>query len=215
VITCCPDCVEFQSGSKPGCYFSPGWSLILIVHSCQLSKPTGAHVSFAVGIFRCENAVFSQSGERVSNFVWKAFQPRSDRVPTAFQPRSDRVPTAFQLRSDRVRNAFGTRSERERSVRLFLSSTVYVNPTKVGTKPPTEDKRCIRGWSGHCKKGIFNGKLNIRTIKYYSRHNSTINCDSNKYCSRIYTLTLLVYKFEKISPGKKDIRNFSHQRNNL
>jgi hypothetical protein len=93
---------------KPGWYFSPWWSLILIVHSCQLSKPTVAHVLFGVGIFRCENAVFSQSGERVSKFLL------------------ERVPTAFRPRSDRVRNAFGTRSERERSVRLFMSSTVYV-----------------------------------------------------------------------------------------
>ena len=96
---------------KPGWYFSPGWSLILIVHSCQLSKPTVAHVSFGVGIFRWENAIFSQSGERVSKFPLEC-------VPTAFQPLPDRVPTAF-----------GTRSECERSVRLFLSSTVYVSKT--------------------------------------------------------------------------------------
>jgi hypothetical protein len=76
---------------KPGWYFRPGWSLILIVHSCQQSKPTVAHVLFGVGIFRCENAVFSQSGEAFPSFLWNAFQPRS---------------------------------ERERSVRLFLSSTV-------------------------------------------------------------------------------------------
>jgi hypothetical protein len=56
---------------------------------------------------------------------------RSSRVPTAFRPRSDRVPTAFRPRSDRVPTAFGTHLERERSVRLFLSSTV-----RYTTSPP-------------------------------------------------------------------------------
>jgi hypothetical protein len=110
---------------KPGWYFSPGWSLILIVHSCQLSKPTVAHVSFGVGIFRCENAVFSQSGERVSKFPL-------ERVPTAFRPRSDRVPTAFRPRSNRVRNAFGTRSERERSVKAFFHCSRFVRAGGAG-----------------------------------------------------------------------------------
>ena len=45
--------------------------------------------------------------ERTSKFLL-------GRVPAAFQPRSGRVPTAF-----------GTHLERERSVRLFLSSTVF------------------------------------------------------------------------------------------
>jgi hypothetical protein len=79
---------------KPGWYFSPGWSLILIVHSYQLSKPTVVQDSFGVGIFRCENAVFSQSVERVSKFplerVSTAFQPRSARLPTAFRPERER-----------------------------------------------------------------------------------------------------------------------------
>jgi hypothetical protein len=68
--------------------FQPGIKLkILIVHSCQLSKPTVAQISFGVGIFRFENAFFSQTGERVSNFSLK-------RVRNAFQPRSDRVRNA-------------------------------------------------------------------------------------------------------------------------
>ena len=128
MITCCPGCVEFQSGSN-----RPGMKFILIVRICQLSKPTVAKDSFGVEIFRCENAVFSQSGERVSTFplerVPTAFRPRSDRVPTAFQPRSDRVPTVFQPHSERVWNAVGTRSERKRSVRLFLSRTVTTDIT--------------------------------------------------------------------------------------
>jgi hypothetical protein len=133
--------------------------LILIVHSCQLSKPTVAHVSFGVGIFRCENAVFSQSGERVSKFALErvptAFRPRSNRVPTAFQPRSDRVPTAFRPRSNRIRNAFGTRSERERSVRLFLSSTVY-NPTFHLLKPLL----CNTKYN-HVFNGIYNPTFHL------------------------------------------------------
>ena len=56
--------------------------------------------------------------ERTSKFLL-------GRVPAAFRPRSDRVPTAFRPRSDRVPTAFGTHLERERSVRLFLSSTVH------------------------------------------------------------------------------------------
>jgi hypothetical protein len=85
---------------KPGWYFMK----LDIVYSCKLSKPTVAQVSFGVGnrIFRCENAVFSQSGEGVSMFPM-------ERVPTAF----------------------GTRSERERSVRLFLSSTVDSSSSSI------------------------------------------------------------------------------------
>ena len=53
---------------QTGLVYQPGMKLKIIIRSCQLSKPTVAQISFAVGIFRCENAVFSQSGERVSNF---------------------------------------------------------------------------------------------------------------------------------------------------
>jgi hypothetical protein len=50
---------------KPGWYFSPGWSLIkIILHSCQLSKPTVAQVSFGVGIFRWEDAVVNHRNNR-------------------------------------------------------------------------------------------------------------------------------------------------------
>jgi hypothetical protein len=74
---------------KPGCYFKPGVKLkILNVHSCQLSKPMVAQVSFGVGIFRCENAVFSQSGEHVSNFPLKRVRNASNRVLTAFRTRT-------------------------------------------------------------------------------------------------------------------------------
>ena len=47
-----------------------------------------------------------------------------ERVRNANGTRSERVWNAFGTRSERVRNAFGTQMERERSVRLFLSSTV-------------------------------------------------------------------------------------------
>ena len=53
-------------------------------------------VSFSVRIFRCKNAVFHQRGERV-----------------------------FKFSQEYVWNAVGTRLERERTVRLFLSSTVF------------------------------------------------------------------------------------------
>ena len=38
----------------------------------------------------------------------------------------ERVWNAFGTRSERVLDAFGTQMDRERSVRLFLSSTVYI-----------------------------------------------------------------------------------------
>jgi hypothetical protein len=96
----------------------PGWSLILIVYSCQLSKPTEAQVSFGVGIFRCENAVFSQSVERVS-------KSPLERVPTAFQPRSNRVTTALRPRFDRVPTAIGTR---------YFWAVLYVRWSTAGTR---------------------------------------------------------------------------------
>ena len=110
---------------KPGWYFSPGWSLILIVHSCQLSKPT-AHVSFGVWIFRCENAFFSQSGERVSNFPL-------ERVPTAFQPRSDRCVRLF-LSS--VELCFTTAKQTGRTSTMTLPSVFRLFYQKVWTMTP-------------------------------------------------------------------------------
>ena len=75
--------------------FQPGIKLkILIVHSCHLSKPTVAQVSFGVGIFRCENAFFSQTGETLKR-VRNAFQPRSERECSVrlFLSSTEYVPT--------------------------------------------------------------------------------------------------------------------------
>ena len=68
---------SFSLGQS-GLVFQPGMKLKIIVHSCQLSNPTVAQVSFGIGIFRCENVVFNQNGERVSpRFHWNAFGTRS------------------------------------------------------------------------------------------------------------------------------------------
>ena len=95
------------------------------INSCQLCT---AQVSFSVGIFRCKNAVFHQRGERVFKFsqerVRNAFGTRSERVWNAFGTHLERVWNAFGTRSGRVPNPFRTQMERERTVRLFLSSTV-------------------------------------------------------------------------------------------
>ena len=93
------------------------------INSCQLCT---AQVSFSVGIFRCNNAVFHQRGERVSKFS-------HERVRNAFGTgtRSERIWNAFGTRSERVRNAFRTQMERERTVRLFLSSTVLVPQNNI------------------------------------------------------------------------------------
>ena len=72
-----------------------------------------------VGISRCENAIFHQRWECVSKF-------RLERFGTHFGTRSERVRNAFGTRSERVPDAFRTQMERERSVRLFLSSTVAI-----------------------------------------------------------------------------------------
>ena len=42
---------SFSLGQS-GLVFQPGMKLKIIVHSCQLSNPTVAQVSFGVGIFR-------------------------------------------------------------------------------------------------------------------------------------------------------------------
>ena len=95
-------------------YFQPVYIVNLLkqkplkcsINSCQLCT---AQVSFSVGIFRCKNAVFHQRGERVFKFP------------------QERVRNAFGTRLERVRNAFRTQMERERTVRLFLSSTVVAD----------------------------------------------------------------------------------------
>ena len=84
------------------------------INSCQLCT---AQVSLSVGIFRCKNAVFHQRGERVFMFS-------QERVRNAFGTRLERVRNAFGTRLERVPDAFRTQMERERTVRLFLSSTV-------------------------------------------------------------------------------------------
>ena len=64
----------------------------------------------------------SKRGTRLqvlSGTLWNAYW-------NAFGTRSERVWNAFGTRSERVRDAFGTQMERERSVRLFLSSTVQI-----------------------------------------------------------------------------------------
>ena len=76
------------------------------INSFQLFS---AQVSFIGGIFRCKNAVFHQRGERVFKFS-------QERVRNALGTRLERVPDAFRAQM-----------ERERTVRLFLSSTVHVN----------------------------------------------------------------------------------------
>ena len=58
--------------------------------------------------------------ERVRN----ANGTRSESKWNAFGTQMERVRNAFGTRSERVLDAFGTQMERERSVRLFLSSTV-------------------------------------------------------------------------------------------
>ena len=60
---------SFRLG-QTGLLFQPGMKLkILNVHSCQLSKPTVVKVSFSVGIFRYENAVFSERERSVRLFL--------------------------------------------------------------------------------------------------------------------------------------------------
>ena len=58
---------------------------------CEFSNATAAQVSFGVGIFRCENAIFHQRGESVSKY-------RLERI-------LERVPNANETRSERKWNA--------------------------------------------------------------------------------------------------------------
>ena len=78
---------------------------------------------------------FTKEGNAFLSFVWNAKERNLERVRNANGTRLERKWNAFGTRLERVRNAFGTRSgrvldafgtqmERERSVRLFLSSTV-------------------------------------------------------------------------------------------
>ena len=75
------------------------------------SNTAAAQISFGVEISRCEMAIFHQRGERVLKFCL------------------ERLGTHFGTSLERVMDAFGTQMERERSVRLFLSSTVGGNIT--------------------------------------------------------------------------------------
>ena len=69
---------------------------------------------------------FIKEGNAFTSFVWNALERILERVRNAFGTRLERVWNAFGTRSERVPNAFGTQMERERSVRLFLSSTVQI-----------------------------------------------------------------------------------------
>ena len=89
---------------------------------------------------------FTEEGNAFLSFVWNAKErnlervrnangtlrnangTRSERKWNAFGTRLERVWNAFGTRSERVLDAFGTQMERERSVRLFLSSTVQDRP---------------------------------------------------------------------------------------
>ena len=58
----------------------------------------------------------------------RGFSPkRGTRFQVFSGTRSERIWNAFGTRSERVPDAFRTQMERERTVRLFLSSTVQAN----------------------------------------------------------------------------------------
>ena len=63
------------------------------------------------GFSDAKTRFLAKVGNAFPIFPWNAFQPRSNRVPTSSQ----------------------LRSERERSVRLFLSSTVYYQSYEFNT----------------------------------------------------------------------------------
>ena len=67
------------------------------IANSQFSNPAAAQVLLGVEIFRCENAIFHQRGERVHKFCLERFG---------------------------MHFGFGMQMERECSVKLFLSSTV-------------------------------------------------------------------------------------------
>ena len=116
-------------------YMSSSWyRLVRIFKHCSRSSFIRCRT---VGISRCANAIFHQRWERVSKFRLERFGThfgtRSERVRNAFGTRSERKWNANGTRSERVPDAFRTQMERERSVRLFLSSTVpniFPRPTK-------------------------------------------------------------------------------------
>ena len=67
---------------------------------------------------------FTKDGNAFPSFVWNALERILERVRNAFGTQMERVRNANGTRSERVPDAFRTQMERERSVRLFLSSTV-------------------------------------------------------------------------------------------
>ena len=95
------------------------------VRSRYFTKEGNAFLSFVWNAKeRNLERVRNANGTR-SERKWNAFGTQMERVRNAFGTRSERVRNAFGTRSGRVLDAFGTQMERERSVRLFLSSTVY------------------------------------------------------------------------------------------
>ena len=95
---------------------------------CEFLNTAAGQVSFGVGLSGSPDVrtrYFTKDGNAFPSFVWNALERILERVRNAFGTRSERKWNANGTRSERVPDAFRTQMERERSVRLFLSSTVY------------------------------------------------------------------------------------------